>query len=249
MTQLSFGKGNAKLDTRIATFSLPSGYTCPAATSCLSRANRQTGRIQDGPACQFRCFSASQESQFKQTRAQRWSNLDKLKGLSVSAMADLIGLSLPDLTYIRIHVSGDFYSQSYFDAWIEVAKRNPAKVFYAYTKSLHFWVARLGSIPANLRLVASVGGRYDSLISAHNLKFAKVVYSENEAAALGLPIDHDDSHAILPEHGSFALLIHGSQPAKSEASRALSALRKAGVGGYNRKDRKASAIPTVPVAA
>lgn len=29
MTKLTFGKGNAKLDKAIITFSLPAGYTCP----------------------------------------------------------------------------------------------------------------------------------------------------------------------------------------------------------------------------
>jgi hypothetical protein len=50
-----------------------------------------------------------------------------------------------------------------------------------------------------------------------------------------LDIDHDDSHAALPGP-SFALLIHGIQPAGSEAGKAVRALR--GVGSYSREKAK-----------
>ena len=69
------------------------------------------------------------------------------------------------------------------------------------------------------------GGRYDNLIEELGLPEAVVVHSEVEAAKLGLPIDHDDSHAAI-HRGSFALLIHGTQPAKSNAAKALSQLGK-----------------------
>ena len=133
---------------------------------------------------------------------------------------------------MRIHVSGDFFTQSYFDAWCVVAEDNPDVLFYAYTKSLHFWVISLGYLPENLVLTASVGGKYDRYIHTHKLRYAQVVYSEQEAKDLKLPIDHDDTHA-MKQGGSFALLIHGAQPAGSEAAKALSVLKKAGKGGYS----------------
>jgi hypothetical protein len=65
---------------------------------------------------------------------------------------------------------------------------------------------------------ASYGGKYDNLIEKHNLRYAKVVYSEDEATRLHLEIDHDDSHAM--SHGaSFALLLHGTQPAGTVAAK------------------------------
>lgn len=36
---------------------------------------------------------------------------------------------------IRIHASGEFYSTTYVDKWIEIARRNPQVTFYAYTRS------------------------------------------------------------------------------------------------------------------
>jgi hypothetical protein len=63
----------------------------------------------------------------------------------------------------------------------------------------------------NFVLTASFGGRYDNLIEQHKLKYAKVVYSVEQAKELNLAIDHDDTHAYLTNE-SFALLLHGTQP-------------------------------------
>jgi len=41
-----------------------------------------------------------------------------------------------------------------------------------------------------------------------------------------LEIDHDDTHAAFGKE-NFALLIHGTQPAGSAASKALQVIRKA----------------------
>lgn len=230
---LKFSQGNAKLGKNIFTFSLPSGFACPHALDCLSKAHKTTGKITDGKATQFRCFSASQEALYPTVRKQRWHNFDVLKGLSVAEMYGLISRSLPSkANMVRIHVGGDFFSQAYFDAWLAVAEDNPSVTFYAYTKSLPYWVARLDSIPSNLILTASRGGRKDDLIDLHKLREARVVFSVEEAESLGLELDHDDSHAYT--HGpSFALLIHGTQPKGSKAASAKNALK--GLGSYSKK--------------
>ena len=88
-------------------------------------------------------------------------------------------------------------------------------------------------IPSNLILTASRGGHWDSKIEENAFKCAEVVFSEQEAIDKGLEIDHDDSHAVFGKK-SFALLLHGTQPKGSDASKALSKLRKAGKGGYKK---------------
>jgi hypothetical protein len=150
-------------------------------------------------------------------------------------MVETISNSLPiHARYIRVHIGGDFFNQTYFDAWMEIARRNPSIVFYSYTKSLAFWVSRLDNIPSNYRLTASRGGKQDDLIEKHGLRCAEVVFSESEANIRGLEIDHDDSHAYGEDPKSFALLIHGTQPKGSEAAKALSELRKSGWTGYGK---------------
>jgi hypothetical protein len=247
-TKLSFGRGNAKLDKleaklgqRVYTFSILSGVNCPYAKECKSTAIMDSQgklHIQDGPYTKFRCFSASQEVLFKNVYKSRKENGDfilTLAAQSSNLAAQALADSLPKLAgIVRIHVGGDFKTQSYFDAWLKVAERVPSVVFYAYTKSLPFWIKRRDTLPANFILTASAGGMQDKLIEKHSLRYAKVVYSELEAEQLGLEIDHDDSHAAIPalRDNSFALLLHGMQPKGSEASKALNKLK--GVGSYGK---------------
>jgi hypothetical protein len=236
---LSFQKGNAKLGKLIYTFSIVSGYTCPFAKDCLAKVDRLTGKLTDGPDTQFRCFSASQEALFPAVRKSRWDNFEKiLNAIKNNTLVELILNSIPKkATVIRVHVAGDFFSQAYFNAWMEVAKKRTDIIFYAYTKSIGYWVNQLGNIPSNFKLNASYGGKQDSLIEQYNLKYAKVVFSVEQA--VNLKIDHDDTSAYMRDE-SFCLLIHNTQPKGSEASKALSKLRKLGIGGYGKqkKDRE-----------
>jgi len=235
--RLKFNKGNAKLGKDIYTFSLPAGYSCPGARECLSRAGRESGKIQDGLETKFRCFAASDEARLPSVRKQRWDNFELLKHKSTSQIVELIEASLPKKAgIIRIHVSGDFFNQQYFDAWVEVARNNPNRTFYAYTKSLHLWLARKDEIPDNFALNASRGGIHDWLIDTYRFKSAEVVFSEQQAADKDLEIDHTDKLAYDSDE-SFALLIHGTQPAGSEASKALQVLKKKGWTGYSKKGK------------
>ena len=245
--KLKFSKSqnNAKLRKlgykHMYTFSLPSGYTCPQAGICLSKADRETGKVTDGKETVVRCFSASDEARSKQARSQRWQNFDLLRHHEDYSldMSSLIKQSIPsNAEVIRIHVSGDFYNQRYFDGWLDVARMMPQIRFYAYTKSLQYWVNRLDSIPSNLALTASLGGTQDYLAYQYNLKTAKIVWSMEQADKDNLEIDHDDTHALFGDK-SFALLLHGTQPTGSEANRALKLLRDRDIQySYTRKEVK-----------
>jgi hypothetical protein len=243
-TKLKFGLGNAKLSKSIATFSLPAGHSCPFAKECLSKSNRLTGKIIDGAHCRFRCFAASQEALFPSVRRSRWHNFDLLRANStVEKAAALIQRSLPwGLTMVRTHVSGDYFNENYFLAWLNVAYNNPLMTFYGYTKATPFLAKYKSFFPSNFRFTASKGGTCDKLISKHRLKSAEVVFSIAEAERKGLEIDHDDSHAFGEDKRSFALLLHGTQPMGTEAAASLSALRAEGINGYSDKADSRKAI-------
>lgn len=247
---LKFARGNAKLGKNVHTFSLPAGFTCPGALECLSKADKVTGKLTDGSQNKFRCFSASAENQYPNVRLQRWHNFDLLRNAQYTLdMHMLINASLPKKRdIVRIHVSGDFFNESYFIAWMNTAFLYPDTKFYFYTKSLNFWVNHIDKIGTghtpgkinNFIPTASRGGRFDEYIDKYGLREAKVVFSKAEAKSLRLSIDHDDSHAM--KFGkSFALLLHGQQPKGSEASKALQNLKKVGINGYSRK----IALPTI----
>ena len=254
---MKFSKANAKIEAlsqipelakylegkrKVYSFDLLSGHSCPFADKCLSKAIIIDGKrkIKDGPNTEFRCFSASQEVQYTNTYNSRKANFDALRGMDHSdEMANAIQSAMPKNTgIVRIHVAGDFFNMKYFLAWIKVARQNPDKLFYAYTKSLMFWIKQINMIPNNLVLTASRGGRLDNLIDEHNLRESVVVFSEQEAETQNLIIDHDDSHAARPslKNNSFALLIHGTQPKGSEAANALKTLKRNNVKhSYSRK--------------
>ena len=140
---LKFGFENANLKG-IWHFSLPSGWTCPAATVCMTRANKTTGKISDGKDQEFRCYAAMDEARYPSVRKARWHNFDLLKNLTKDEMVELICDSLPAALkkmggLLRVHIGGDFFKSDYFLAWKEVAEKFPKIKFYAYTKSLHIW--------------------------------------------------------------------------------------------------------------
>ena len=191
---MKFIKNKKYYTGEVYEFNLPVGTTCPFANECKVTVDRVTGKF-DIKRGMFKCYAAAAE-RFPSARQHRWNNYESMK----------IGLipELPnDAKNVRIHASGDFFSQNYFDRWLLVARNNPDVNFWAFTKSVNYWVARLGQIPANLILTASWGGLHDSLIDQYHLKSARVVKSVDEAA--GMPIDTNDDYARLP-NVSFCLL-------------------------------------------
>jgi hypothetical protein len=229
MQRLYFGKGNSKLGKDTFTFSLPAGWTCPGALDCLARAARETGKITDGPKQKFRCFSATMETYKVSVRNTRWNNFDILRTAATrQKMAKLLCESLPrNARLVRIHVAGDFYNKAYFEAWLDTANANPNVVFYAYTKSVHLLPPR-ADLPANIRIVVSNGTRY-GIKRARELGYA--IATVEMSPHTSLPIDHDDTHPIAAD-ADFALLLHGTQPAGSDAARALAEVKRAGFNGY-----------------
>jgi hypothetical protein len=217
------------LDIVIYTFSLPAGVSCPFAIECKTIADKAWGFITDGIKQLYRCYAASDEARSPQVRAARHWNFDLLKHETEDEMFRRLQASLPKKAQIvRIHVSGDFFNQKYFNAWARIAKNNPHILFYAYTKSLKYWIDYELAIPNNLKLTASWDNSNSFIITMKNLKYARVVFSEEEAAELGLEVDHDDSHAYGGDK-SFALLIHGTQPKGTMAAKAKNTLAAAGV--------------------
>lgn len=232
----SFSHGNAKLPDSTLIFSIPAGHTCPGANLCLSMADRHTGKISDGPATQFRCYAASQEI-YSNVRDARWRNLDLIKRLSPHDLSTGLRRSIAasrnhKSTHVRWFGSGDCFSPSLRDAIVSCAEAFPELVHYLYTKNLPIWLngTTLRALPGNLYLTASHGGRFDDLLQRGLFpRTARVVLNQEEADRLGLPVDFNDSYAYDPVPTHFAHLVHGTQPAGSEAGKAIRSRAKAGL--------------------
>jgi hypothetical protein len=125
---LTFSTENTKLGGSVVTFSLPAGWSCPFAKTCLKKVNRErsidpekvgtskiskrTGEevpykgdvvVTKGKDSEFDCFAANQEMQYDALRANRWHNFDLLieagKEGGAEAQADLIVKSLEHFFY------------------------------------------------------------------------------------------------------------------------------------------------------
>ena len=244
-TMLHFSKGNAKLGKGTLVFSLPAGKTCPGALHCKSFAAVDINgkrSIVDGKETIFRCFAASSEVQYDQVFNNRSDNMQQVvNAIQDGSIVDLIDDSIKlhitkTIKLVRIHESGDFFSLEYLLAWLEVAERNPSIKFYAYSKSLEYFVDL--ELPSNFYITASKGGKFDHLID-HFERYSVVVADEQEAESLGLSVDHDDSHCFGDK--PFALLVHGTQPKGSKLGAAIRQRRAKGLhAGYNQKNKVAA---------
>ena len=133
----SFTKNASYYTGTVYEWNLPTGTTCPYADECKVTVNRITGWFKINKGGRFKCYAASAE-RYPAVRHSRWQNYDYLKAGGVPILP-------PDCKALRIHAAGDFYSQQYFDLWLQLAADNPAVEMWAFTKLVRFWVARLGA--------------------------------------------------------------------------------------------------------
>jgi len=210
---------------------LPAGKSCPSALTCRAHVEivNNTTKMIDGKFSTTRCFSATSELRRDVYNICDY-NFKMLRSCNgVNGMYDLLKRSINTLDFkpFRIHDDGDFFNQKYFDAWLQFAidSLGNEKIFYAYTKSIPYWINRINDIPKNLRLIASYGGVHDELIREYNLISARIIFHPDEALKLNLPIDKHDNIAIR-NNTDFCLLIHGTQKAGSKSSKAKSFLER-----------------------
>lgn len=77
---------------------------------------------------------------------------------------------------IRIHDSGDFYSDDYLRRWIRIARQVDDVLFYAYTKEVSRVKEHADAepFPANFRVIFSMGGIEDHLLDPDTDRHAEV---------------------------------------------------------------------------
>jgi len=125
-------------------WSLPAVSTCPGAGSCLDWC-LFLGRVY--PLWGDKCRDAHM-------RNYRLSLLPYFADMCIYELE-----CRPVIRYLRIHDSGDFYSQGYLNKWRKIAEAVPNVIFYAYTKSLHLNFDRFKALK-NTKIIQSSGGKY-----------------------------------------------------------------------------------------
>ena len=202
----------AKLACVLAPSHFPPGTL--ALQSCLSRADRITGRYYE--ETEFRCFMASAEARSPSLRKLVWHNLELLQdALSYSdgheRAANLICQSLPESLISARSRWRRLLSRNYFLAWC-CCRAQPRQSFLLIHKKFAHHRRRSKARQSGVDLPWwQVGQSY----WRKNWKEA-IVYNEEEAAELGLEIDHDDTHAAFGAWFSrFYCMAHsqgGAQP-------------------------------------
>lgn len=111
-----FTEGNNKLDKSIAIFNLPASQAV-------------CGRICKG------CYAMKAQTVYPTVLPSREKKLEASQEPTFvqRTIASLRKLASPK---VRIHESGDFYSQEYVDKWVSVAQAMPETTFVAYTKRM-----------------------------------------------------------------------------------------------------------------
>jgi hypothetical protein len=180
---------------RVLNFSLPaykteSGKTvCPFAKDCIKYCYAQKGN--------YRYPSV------KKGLNKRYE-LSKTKNF-VPMMNATITLERP--THVRIHDSGDFYSIEYLNKWLEIAKQNKDVIFYAYTKSIKFFINGL-KLPENLKIIFSEGSKTDNLIDTKKHRHAKIFKSAAELINAGYINASDNDLNAITNNKKVGLVYH-----------------------------------------
>jgi len=134
-------RGNHKLSNKQGIWTLPRS-TCIGAGICRKY-----------------CYAKKMES-FPHVRESREWKLEQTK--KESFISDMISeIKRRKIEIVRIHESGDFYSQEYLEKWKKIAKKLPNIRFYAFTKAFEL---DFSNLPRNFIIIQSYGSRYDNKI-------------------------------------------------------------------------------------
>ena len=139
-------------------------------------------------ACASLCYARNGTYLFPKVKAAHARNLkrvlDDLEGWKVDMIEEATKRASGG--YVRIHDSGDFFSDEYLLAWLDVARAVPGTTFYAYTKEVSRFKRLVeGNAPANFRWLYSMGGKEDALIDVENDRHAEVFPSAEALEAAG----------------------------------------------------------------
>ena len=160
-------------------------WTLPALAARLP--DGRTVRTCEGAgACARLCFARVGSYQFPAVKARHIRNLqyivDDLDGWELAMSRELSHQRFRGAA-VRVHDSGDFFSDEYLCAWLRVMAATPGTRFYAYTKELpRFRRLVEPKAPSNFAWVYSLGGIHDAALRAGD-RVADVFPEESDIAA------------------------------------------------------------------
>ena len=188
-------KTSIENNARVLNFSLPAYKTitgktvCPFAKDCIKYCYAQKGNYK------YPSVVKGLNNRYELSKTDEF----------VPKINATIILERP--THVRIHDSGDFYSIKYLQKWVQIAEHNKEVIFYAYTKSIKFFVDGL-LLPDNMKIIFSEGSKTDNLINAREHRHARIFKTSEELNAAGyIDASSNDLQAIT-ENKKVGLIFH-----------------------------------------
>ena len=135
-------------------------------------------------ACASFCYARNGTYLFSNVKNRHIQNLElviyNLKDWQAQMLAEVQNKKMTG-KHIRIHDAGDFFSDEYLLAWLEIAILTPKVTFYCYTKEVSRF-KRLVELncPNNFKYLYSMGGKEDHLINKEKDRHADV-FTNDEA--------------------------------------------------------------------
>ncbi len=164
-------KTSKELGVRVFNFGIPAyksktgKLTCPFAKDCIKYCYAQKGAYIWGnvsPAFEQR-YEATKKDDFIEVMG---ADIRKKK-----------------VDFLRIHDSGDYYSPTYLEKWLQIARNNPQTKFYSYTKSMPLFEGV--ELPENFDVIFSQGSKVDGMINPDKMRHSKIFKTEQELIIAG----------------------------------------------------------------
>jgi len=111
-------KGNTKLG-KILNISMPSYYSCPGRSKW----------------CEKECYVLKYQKRYKVCERSYENNFQYSKDQTNFSDMIINKISKTCESIVRIHTSGDFYSEDYIDSWIKICSSLSSIKFWTYTRS------------------------------------------------------------------------------------------------------------------
>ena len=172
ITQNSKLKSTSKeMGLRVFNFGIPAyksatgKLTCPFADKCVKYCYAQKG-------------------------AYTWGNVKPAfeRRYEISKQDDFVEIMIEEIVkkkvdYLRVHDSGDYYSNEYIYKWFAIANALPNVRFYSYTKSIPLFLDK--KIPENLDIIFSEGSKKDELIDVSIHRHSRIFSDKSELEHAG----------------------------------------------------------------
>jgi hypothetical protein len=170
-------------------------WTLPALAAKLSTGKNMLVCPSAGVCAQL-CYARSGTYNFSNVKKAHVRNLESIvndpEGWKNQLTNELKAKRYQGGKSVRIHDSGDFFTEQYFLLWLDIAKENPHVFFYAYTKEVA--MVKKHELPDNFVIIFSMGGTQDHLVDKEKDRHADVFpsiealeeagYSDQEASDL-----------------------------------------------------------------